>query len=123
MRLISFSPPVLVISLVLLGSDGLRFLLKATWQSFSLGDVLNQVGMASALPDSWMSVSFGWVLLTLGLVIGEIGLIQERVRAVQEEKLMKKLWEEAERRRAEERHADMLQRLGRRKGRILNSPA
>lgn len=123
MRMISLSPPILVTSLVLLGSDGFRYVLKASWQSFTLNDVLHLTGMASALPGTWLDLSFGWVLLTLGLVVGEIGLIQERVRAVKEEKMMARLKLEAELRRAEECHADMLKRLVRRKSRIIKNPA
>jgi hypothetical protein len=123
MRLIKFSPPILVVGLALLGADLFHFLKYGAWHGMTSADALNYLGWTFQADGFWLNVSPGWPLLVLGLIIGEAGLIQNRILAAKEQKMMERLRIECEERRAHERHADMLVKRERRKRHILERAA
>ena len=123
MRLIRYSPPLLVASFSLLGADLIHFLKHGFWHGLTTLDALNLFGLNIQMDGFWLNVSPGWPLMVLGLIVGEAGLIQNRILAAKEQKMIAQLRIETEERRARERHTDMLVKRERRLNRILNRAA
>ncbi|CAA6606148.1 exported hypothetical protein [Rhodospirillaceae bacterium LM-1] len=123
MRLIALSPPLLLTGLALLGISAASLILPNLDQGLTIGGLLNYLDATAPVGGLWLEISPGWPILVLGLILGEAGLVQERVLAVKEQKMLARLRALAEEHRASERHADMLARRQRRMSRILNRAA